>query len=248
MGHALLLAGHGSLRPGSAVAMIRIAARLRERGAAPLVAAGVLNYSRPTLDEVVRRLVGRGASAITVQPYLLVPGYFTRVALPRTLDALRAAHPAIAFDQAEPLGAHPDLAALVRQRAEAAGAGPASAVLLAAHGSPDPTANVPIHAVAAMLADADVFADVSVCYLGLNAPDIPTAFAAQVAAGVQHLVVVPYFLQLGDHVAEDVPTALAAARQALPAAQIQLAAPLGYDPLLVEVLLARAAERCQDIS
>lgn len=248
MSQALLVVGHGSLRPGSGAAMIRVAARLRERGGVPLVAAGFLNYSRPTLDEVVRQLVGRDVSVITVLPYLLVPGYFTRVALPRALAAQREAHPAVAFAQAEPLGAHPALAALVRRRAEAAGARPASAVLLAAHGSPDPTANLPIHAVATMLADVGVFADVSVCYLGLNAPDIPTALATQVAAGVRHLVVVPYFLQLGDHVAEDVPAALAAARLALTTAQIQLAAPLGYDPLLVEVLVARAAERCQDIS
>lgn len=240
MSRALLIAGHGSLRAGSGAAMLRLAARLREAGAAALVAAGFLNYSRPTLGEAAGRLARRGARAITVLPYFLVPGYFTRVALPRALDGLRAEHPTISFDLAEPLGAHPALAALVRRRAEDAGAGRDSRVLLAAHGSPDPAANGPIQWVATVLAGACTFADVSVCYLGLNAPAIPDALAAQVAAGARHLVVVPYLLQLGDHAAEDLPAAIAAAQQAHPMAQIQLAAPLGYDRLLVEVLVARA--------
>lgn len=241
MGHALLLAGHGSLRVGAGAAMIRLAARLRERGAAPLVAAGFLNYSRPTLAEALSRLTARGATAITVLPYFLVPGYFTRVALPRALDELRALYPRCALAQAGPLGAHPALAELVRRRAEAAGAGGASAVLLVAHGSPDPAANAPILAVAGQLAASGRFGTVAVGYLGLNEPSIPAAVARQAAAGYNHLVVVPYLLQLGGHAAEDVPAALVSARVEHPAARLVLAEHLGYDLLLAEVLAARAA-------
>ncbi|NTU82756.1 MAG: hypothetical protein HGA45_25875 [Chloroflexales bacterium] len=93
--HALLVVGHGSLSSGSGAATIRLAARLRESGVAPLVAAGFLNYSRPTLAEAAARLARRGAETATVLPYLLVPGYFTRAALPRALAMLRAAHPAL---------------------------------------------------------------------------------------------------------------------------------------------------------
>lgn len=241
MTHALLIAGHGSLRPGSGAAMIRLAAWLRERGAAPLVAAGFLNYSRPSLTEALARLVARGATAVTVLPYFLVPGYFTRVALPRALGELRAHHPGVALALAEPLGDHQALAELVSRRAAETGAGPGTAVLLAAHGSPDPAANSPILAVAARLAATAEYRAVAVCYLGLNEPAIPVAIAAQVAAGTRHLVVVPYLLQLGGHAADDVPAAVEAARAAHPGARIDLAAHLGYDPLLAEVLAARVA-------
>jgi sirohydrochlorin ferrochelatase len=239
--NALLLAGHGSLRPASGAAMIRLAARLREGGAAPLVAAGFLNYSRPTLADTLARLVARGATAVTVLPYFLVPGYFTCVALPRALDGLRALHPGLSLAQAEPLGAHPALAELARRRAEAAGATGASAVLLAAHGSPDPAANAPILVVAEQLRAMDRFAAVTVCYLGLNEPSIPEAIAAHGLAGFRRLVVVPYLLQLGGHAAEDIPAAVEAARALHPALAIGLAGHLGYDPLLAEALAARAA-------
>lgn len=222
--------------------MIRLAARLRERGAAPLVAAGFLNYSRPALGEALGRLGARGATAVTVLPYFLVPGYFTRVALPRALDELRALRPGLPLTLAEPLGAHPALAALVCRRAVEAGAGPGSAVLLAAHGSPDPAANGPIQTVAGLLRAEAVFRAVAVCYLGLNEPSIPSAVAASVAAGCSHVVVVPYLLQLGGHAVEDMPAAVEVARAAHPLARVRLAAHLGYAHELVEALAARAAE------
>lgn len=238
---ALLLVGHGSLRLGSGAAMIRLAARLREASAAPLVAAGFLNYSRPTLAEALGRLVARGATAVRVLPYFLIAGYFTQVALPRALDELRTTYPGLALTQAAPLGAHANLAALVCKRAVAAGASTQSAVLLAAHGSPDPAANAPIHAVAAMVAASASFASVAVCYLGLNAPDILSAIAAETAAGHAHVVVVPYLLQLGGHAAADMPVAVASAQARHPQARIQLAAPLGYDLLLRDLLLDQLA-------
>jgi sirohydrochlorin ferrochelatase len=238
---AILLIGHGSLRPGAGAAMIRMAARLRAARAAPLTAAGFLNYSRPTLADATERLRRQGATMIIAQPYLLVPGYFSRTVLPRALADLRAATPDLPIIQAEPLGAHPALAALVRLRADAAGASRKSALLVAAHGSPDPAANAPVEAVAAMLRATGGYAAVTTCYLGLNPPDIPSAIAAQIAAGHGHIVIAPFFLQLGDHAAEDLPAVTAAARIAHPAATIVGAAHLGYHPLLAEVIAARAA-------
>lgn len=220
--------------------MFRLAARLREAGAAPLAGAGFLNYSRPTLGQAIEGLLARGGSSIIVLPYFLVPGYFTGVALPRALAALRAALPPFALAQAEPLGAHPAIAALVGKRAAAAGGGPTSAVLLAAHGSPNPAANGPIHGVARQLADEGRFGAVAVCFLGLNEPSIPEAIAAHIAAGYSHVVVVPYLLQFGGHAAEDVPAAVAEAQRASAGASIALAQHLGYDLLLADVLGERA--------
>jgi sirohydrochlorin ferrochelatase len=114
-------------------------------------------------------------------------------------------------------------------------------VLMVAHGSPDPAANEPVAAVAAMVAAEGGFGAVSVGYLGLNAPLLPAAIDALLAAGHAHVVVAPYLLQLGGHAAEDVPQAVAEARARHPAARIVLAAHLGYDPLLAEVLAARAS-------
>ena len=88
--------------------------------------------SRPDLPSAVERLVRKGATSLGVLPYVLVAGYFTRVALPRQLAAVRARHPRLAISQAEPLGHHPRLAALLHERLAAAGADPQSAALIVA--------------------------------------------------------------------------------------------------------------------
>lgn len=242
---ALLLVGHGSLRPGAGAAMIRLAARLREEGVAPLAAAGFLNYSRPTFQEALGKLVARGASSLVLQPYFLVRGVFVREAVPRLLATALKSFPGLGITLAGPLGDRPALARLARRRAEAAGAEPGSAVLLAAHGTPNPNDNAPVHAVAAMLRESRAFAAVEPCFLGLNAPAVPEAIAAQVAAGQRQITVVPYMLQLGGHVADDFPALLDAARRAHPGVHLALAEHLGYDPLLAEAVAESVASARQ---
>jgi sirohydrochlorin cobaltochelatase len=244
---AVLLIGHGSLRPGSGAAMFRLAARAREAGVAPIVEAGFLNYSRPMFAEALARCVVRSAREIVVQPYFLVPGKFARTELPRLLQAGQLAHPTVELRLAEPFGDHPALAELVLKRAaEAQGiaaAPPAeqTALLLMAHGSPDPCANQPIRALAERIMAAGQYT-AAVCFLELNEPSIPDAIDQLVARGVRRLIVVPYFLQLGGHVAEDLPQIVAAARARHPTATIILAQHLAYDRLLVRTIADRVAE------
>jgi sirohydrochlorin ferrochelatase len=236
---ALILVGHGSLRAGSGAAMIRMAARLRERGAADLVGAGFLNYSRPSFGATLERLVGQGAHSALVQPYFLLPGAFVRSALPRMLAGAQVAHPQLPMRLAEPFGAHPALAELVVKRAAEAGASPRSVLLLVAHGSPDPAANDCVREVAALLRARRSYAAVALSYLSLNAPTIGEAIAALAAAGQRQVVVLPYMLQLGGHVSEDLPALVAAAAAAHPQVQMRVAAYLGYDPLIAEVISDR---------
>ncbi len=272
---AVLLIGHGSLRPGSGAAMIRLAARAREAGVAPIVEAGFLNYSRPRFAQALARCVAQGASEVIVQPYFLIPGKFVQVDLPRALSACQAAHPGVALRLAAPFGDHPALAELVLRRAAAAEADSdrttspgrlgqaqsesssppprpreeqsggdqpsATTLLIMAHGSPDPAANQPIEGVAERIRAAGRYTQVVVCYMELNQPSIPDAIDNLVARGAERLVAVPYFLQLGGHVAEDLPATIDAARQRHAETPISLAEHLGYDELLVAVIAERTA-------
>ena len=54
--NAIVLIGHGSLHSDSGASMIRLAARLRQRGVAPIAEAGFLNFSRPTIAEAVAKV------------------------------------------------------------------------------------------------------------------------------------------------------------------------------------------------
>lgn len=247
--HAVMLVGHGSLRLGSGASMIRLAGHLRAAGAAPITQAAFLNYTRPSVAEGVARCIARGADTITVLPYFLVPGWFVTSALPKQIRACQLAHPGVPIAQAAPLGDHPALARLVAQRAAEASqrhwqrpAPPHTALLMIAHGSPDGRNNRPIYQVAERVRASGKFAHVAVCFMDLNAPSIGAAVEAAVGDGAQRVIAVPYFLQMGNHVAEDLPQLVGEAGARFPRTPVVLAEHLGYDRALLGPLADRAAD------
>ena len=154
--------------------MLRLADHLRERGVAPLVAAGFLNFSQPTFAEAIQDCVAAGATRVAVQPYLLIDGFYSRRLLPRLLAEARVAHPDLHLTTTAPLGFHPALVSLVSARARASLAdAPAlpTGLLIMAHGTPFANANAPIEQLARELRSR--FASVAVGYLELNDPPIP---------------------------------------------------------------------------
>ena len=234
--NAAILVGHGSLRKASGAAMIRLAALLRKEGAFPVATAGFLNFSKPTLLDAVKRCVDKGATHIYVQPYFLISGYYVTVGLPKLLAEAKAAYPNVNFHLAEAFNDHPALVELARKRALAADPD-ADALLLMAHGSPHEAANAPIFRVAASLKEH--YAQIQLGFMELNEPSIAEAAALLSQRGVKRIVASPYFLQLGGHVAEDLPEAVAAAQAQHPDMKLTLSDYLSYDPLLLEVVRSR---------
>jgi sirohydrochlorin ferrochelatase len=71
------------------------------------------------------------------------------------------------------------------------------------------------------------YAQVMAAFLELAEPSIPVAIDSAVAAGADEIVLLPYFLAAGSHVAEDIPALVAQRREAHPSAQITLLPHLG---------------------
>ncbi len=266
---AVLLIGHGSLRPGAGAAMIRLVERVQAAGVAPIVTAGFLNYRRPTFSEALARCIHDGAHDVIVQPYFLVPGKFVQKDLQRLIETGRLAHPTLSLRMARPLGDHPALARLVLKRALeadylfanpqiASQVGPRSldegadwqplhtrhrtGLLIMAHGSPDAQANEPIHVIARLARASSQYVAVTACFMDLNQPSIPDAAAAMIRRGITHIIAVPYFLHLGNHVRDDLPVLIDAARARHPRSTIILAEHLGFDRSIVSVIADRVAE------
>lgn len=117
------------------------------------------------------------------------------------------------------------------------------ALLLLAHGSPLEDALEPVRQAANAIASRQTdFGIVVVGYLECNEPDIPTAIRRCVEAGCGEVVVVPYFLHLGAHVAEDLPHLLRTAAARYPSVSFRLADYLGTSPMITEILAKRADE------
>ena len=116
------------------------------------------------------------------------------------------------------------------------------ALLMIAHGSRRPEANADLEYVAARMRERGRYPVVQVAYLELADPGIEAGGVLCVEAGATDVILLPYFLSPGKHVAED----LTAARDRLggrfPAVRFVLAEPLGRHPLLLDVIDQRARE------
>lgn len=247
---AAVLVGHGSLHSDSGQAMLQIATLLREQGVAPVVEAGFLNFSQPTMSEAVAKAVAQGATHVVIQPYFLIEGHYVRNELRQAVRTLAEEYKPVRFTIGDVLGDHQAMFTLACKRLVGVdreqSAAEQSGVLFVAHGTPLDEANAPIERLLQRVCDRAGYGQAGIGYLDCNQPDIPTAFDQLAATGISCLTVLPYFLHLGRHVRSDLPALFAEARQRHTGLDIQIAHHLDYDPLLAQVATERilAAMRC----
>ncbi|MEM7151829.1 MAG: CbiX/SirB N-terminal domain-containing protein [Myxococcota bacterium] len=117
-----------------------------------------------------------------------------------------------------------------------------TAIVLIAHGSPDPDWRRPIDAMAERLRER-CSAEVLTAYLGFLEPDLSTAVADLAARGHTDVLVLSAFLSPGGkHIKRDIPELFATVAEANPGMNLQLRpGALGADPEVVEALAAAAA-------
>lgn len=114
-------------------------------------------------------------------------------------------------------------------------------LLLVAHGSRREASNAEVLALTSRLkAVARGFSDVRCAFLELTGPTMAEAVDATVEAGAREVVVLPYFLAAGSHVARDIPEIIAERRAAHPQVSFNVLPHLGATPALDAVLLAMA--------
>ncbi len=192
----LLIAGHGSADPEGAEQFRRFVRRVGTRVEVP-VAGGFIELSPPPLTEAVAGLVDLGARRLAAVPLMLVAAGHAKGDIPAALTRERHRHPGLAVAYGRPLGPHPAVLALLRQRLAAAGATRDSTVLLVGRGSTDPDANAEVAKVARLLAETTEVSTVEYGFVSLAAPDTATALERCRRLGARRVVVLPYFLFTG---------------------------------------------------
>jgi sirohydrochlorin ferrochelatase len=108
------------------------------------------------------------------------------------------------------------------------------------HGSRVESANQAVRDVAAELARSGSFPHVEPAFLELGQPDLAGAVEKLAAAGVRKIVVIPYFLTLGTHLARDLPRLIRDIALIYKDLDISSTPPLDGHPGLVQILLDRA--------
>ncbi|HEY3684921.1 MAG TPA: sirohydrochlorin chelatase [Streptosporangiaceae bacterium] len=198
----LLVVGHGTRDDagvkGFGAFVDRLGARTPERASA----GGFIELSPPPLTETVAGLRALGHTRLVAVPLMLVAAGHAKGDIPGALARERERHPGLRFVYGRPLGPHPLLLALLRERLATAlgGADPGgTTVLLVGRGSTDPDANAEVTKVARLLWETsgtggDRLAGVETAFVSLAAPNVPDGLARCRALGARRVVVLPYFL------------------------------------------------------
>jgi uroporphyrin-III C-methyltransferase len=112
-------------------------------------------------------------------------------------------------------------------------------VIVISHGSPRAAANRSFLDLVERLAGQLPEADVVPAFFSSAQPDLPEQVAALAARNVRRILVMPYFLFAGLHVAIDIPNLLAECSQRFPHLTLELLPTLEDDPALEELLVER---------
>jgi len=121
-------------------------------------------------------------------------------------------------------------------------------VLIVAHGSREASANRAFLSLVGRYRERHPDWSISHAFLELARPSIPSALSL-LSKKAGKIMVLPYFLFAAKHVKKSIPGILRDFRKDHPRVKIRLAAPLGQDPKLLEILdqrLKTVGGRSQD--
>lgn len=121
----------------------------------------------------------------------------------------------------------------------------ATALLIVAHGSRREASNDEIRALTRDIGRqaGGRYQAVDCAFLELAEPSIPDGLRNLIGRGARHIVVVPYFLSAGRHVAEDIPGEVSLVLGQFPDIDIRIAPYVGLAAGIPDLILAQAALR-----
>jgi sirohydrochlorin ferrochelatase len=231
----VVLVVHGSRDPRAANATRALVRAVAAARPGLDVRASFLDHTLPRPGQVLAALQDAGHTGVTVVPLLLTAAFHTRVDLPAVLADARADGVRLAVSVADVLGpvggaVPPHLLAGLRRRLHELGR-PFDAVVLAAAGTRDATARATVVRAADALGAA-LGLPCEVAYASAAPPRAGEVVERLRAGGARSVAVAAYFLAPGRLYDT-------AARSALDAGAVGVAAPLGALPDLARLVLAR---------
>ncbi|NJC73265.1 sirohydrochlorin chelatase [Planosporangium thailandense] len=196
MNAPLLIAGHGTADEAGAEQFRQFVKRVDGALGVP-VAGGFIELSNPPIASAVDALLATGARRVAAVPLMLVAAGHAKGDIPASLARERQRHQELSFVYGRPLGPHPTILALLRERLAEISPTPATMVLLVGRGSTDPDANAEVARAARLLAETTPVAGVEYAFISLAAPGVPAGLERCRLLGAERIAVLPYFLFTG---------------------------------------------------
>jgi len=239
----LVAVAHGSRDPRSAATVAELVTQVRRRRPDLDVRLSFLDLSAPRLHDVLDGVYGQGHREAVVVPLLLGHAFHARVDVPGAMARAARRHPGLDLAVTAVLGGDPRPAdAALCRLADAAGPldDPGLGVVLAAAGSSHAPANAAVAEIVAGWARRYGWKGGLAAFAAVADPTVDAAVRTLHGAG--RIAVAQWFLAPGllpDRVA-------AAARGTDPT--VAIAAPLGADPAVAELVLDRYAAAAAELT
>ncbi len=115
-------------------------------------------------------------------------------------------------------------------------------IILFAHGSAVEEANQSVHNLARRIQEQGPYGYVRGAFLDVAQPNLDTAVAQAVEAGVRRVIVIPYFLTEGIHLQRDLPNLIAPLKRKYTDLEIGVGRSLDAHPLMTSIVLGRVRE------
>lgn len=116
------------------------------------------------------------------------------------------------------------------------------AVIIIGHGSRRAGASEDMERIARRMKEKLGGGIIETCSMSMTGPYFPEVFSRCVEQGADRIIVLPYFLHSGVHIHEDIPVMLREKAAEFPDIELILGKTLGYDELLVDLVIRRVEE------
>lgn len=114
----IVVVDHGSRRTESNELLLEVVDRFARSGPFSIVEPAHMELAEPSLATAFGRCVQRGAQLVVIHPYFLLPGRHWDQDIPALAAQAARAHPDVRFLVTAPLGLHPLMLEVMRQRIE----------------------------------------------------------------------------------------------------------------------------------
>jgi sirohydrochlorin ferrochelatase len=230
MPSAYLLVSHGSRDPRPEIAMQKLAKLFQEKlPSSDLVGTATLELNIKPLHQQIQDFaniaLNSGCESLKILPLFLLPGVHVMSDLPAEVElAQTARHQDIIIDLKPYLGSHTNLDKLLIQILADI---KAETIIVLAHGSRRPGSAQPVETIAQKLGGVAAYWSVS--------PSLEEKIQELVIAGYQNMAILPYFLFPGG-ITDAIANSIEQLQLKFPGVKLQLAAPLGVNAELADII------------
>ncbi|MGD8189852.1 sirohydrochlorin chelatase [Brevibacillus ginsengisoli] len=248
---ALLMVAHGSRDPEGNERVLQFIEYLKPSlDPDLLVETCFLEFVTPDIQMGIDACVRQGAEQIVVIPIMLLQAGHSKIHIPAAIDEAKKRYPQLHFTYGRPIGIHPEILEICRERLEEIGEEPLSpdpqtAVLLLGRGGSDPDANSDLYKISRLLWERLGYKLLEPAFIGVTDPLMAEGVDRLIKLGAKKVIILPYFLFTGILI-KRLEKMMDDFRSAYPHCEFQLAGYLGLHKRLVTTLLDRIEEALQD--